>query len=243
MTVPGIRNFEQNPELIMETFFETREEASIAAASEIEAALARRLEQQSEASLVVSGGTSPVLCFAELAARPVAWQRVHVLLSDERCVPPSDDDSNEKLIRETLLQGNAAEASFHPFYDGTAAVEQPCDAMEEIIRTLPFPFACSLIGMGEDGHFASLFPDAENLTQGLDADGSQLCLPVNTPASPHPRITLTLAALSRSDVVVLLFFGAAKRDVYERAKAESNGYPVSRLLLQKRAPVHVFWAP
>jgi 6-phosphogluconolactonase len=97
--------------------------------------------------------------------------------------------------------------------------------------------------MGEDGHFASLFPDAENLEQGLDTDGIQLCLPVNTAASPHPRISLTLAALSRSDAIVLLFFGAAKREVYEQAKADSNGYPVSRLLLQKRAPVHVYWAP
>jgi len=228
---------------MMESFFETREEASVAAASAIEAALASRLQQQSEASLVVSGGTSPVLCLTELAAMPVEWQRVHVLLSDERWVPSDSDDSNEKLIRESLLQGDAAEASFLPFYDGSVTVEQRCDAIEETIRTLPFPFACSLIGMGEDGHFASLFPDAENLNQGLDTDGRQLCLPVNTVASPHPRISLTLAALSRSDTVILLFFGAAKRDVYERAKADSNGYPVSRLLMQKRAPVHVYWAP
>ena len=243
MAVPGIRNFESGGKIMMESFFETREEASVAAASAIEAALASRLQQQSEASLVVSGGTSPVLCLTELAAMPVEWQRVHVLLSDERWVPSNSDDSNEKLIRESLLQGDAAEASFLPFYDGSVTVEQRCDAIEETIRTLPFPFACSLIGMGEDGHFASLFPDAENLKQGLDTDGRQLCLPVNTAASPHPRISLTLAALSRSDTVVLLFFGAAKRDVYERAKADSNGYPVSRLLLQKRAPVHVYWAP
>ena len=228
---------------MMESFFETREEASGAAASAIEAALASRLQQQSEASLVVSGGTSPVLCLTELAAMPVEWQRVHVLLSDERWVSSDSDDSNEKLIRESLLQGDAAAANFLPFYDGSVTVEQRCDAIEETIRTLPFPFACSLIGMGEDGHFASLFPDAENLNQGLDTDGRQLCLPVTTAASPHPRISLTLAALSRSDTVVLLFFGAAKRDVYERAKADSNGYPVSRLLMQKRAPVHVYWAP
>ena len=228
---------------MMESFFDTREEASLAAASAIEAALASRLQQQSEASLVVSGGTSPVHCLTRLAAMPVEWQRVHVLLSDERWVPSNSNDSNEKLIRASLLQGDAAEANFLPFYDGSVTVEQRCDAIEESIRTLPFPFACSLIGMGEDGHFASLFPDAENLEQGLDTDGRQLCLPVNTVASPHPRISLTLAALSRSDTVVLLFFGAVKRDVYERAKADSNGFPISRLLLQKRAPVHVYWAP
>ena len=97
--------------------------------------------------------------------------------------------------------------------------------------------------MGADGHFASLFPDAENLAEGLDADGSSLCIPVSTDASPHPRISLTLAALSRSDEIVLLFFGDDKLAVYKEAKKQTNGYPVSRLLRQKRAPVHVYWAP
>jgi 6-phosphogluconolactonase len=109
----------------MESYFETREEASVAAARAIEAALASRLQQQPEASLVVSGGTSPVLCLTELAAMPVEWQRVHVLLSDERWVPSDSDDSNEKLIRESLLQRNAAEASFLPFYDAATTLRRP----------------------------------------------------------------------------------------------------------------------
>ena len=66
---------------------------------------------------------------------------------------------------------------------------------------------------------------------------------MNTAASPHPRISLTLAALTRSDVIVLLFFGKAKHEVYEQAKASSTAFPVSRLLHQKRVPVHVYWAP
>lgn len=227
----------------MEHLFETREEASIAAASHIKAALTRRLEQQPEASLVVSGGTSPVHCLTELAASDIDWERVHVLLSDERWVAPNDDESNEKLIRETLLQGKAAEARLHPMYSDAFSADERCELLEEAIRTLPFPFACSLVGMGEDGHFASLFPDADHLDQGLDVDSLHLCLPVKTAASSHTRLTLTLAALSRSDVVVLLFFGDAKRDVYERAKTGPDVYPVSRLLLQKRAPVHLYWAP
>jgi len=227
----------------MEHIFDTREEASTAAASQITAALTRRLELQPEASLVVSGGTSPVQCLTELATSDVDWQRVHVLLSDERWVAPDSEDSNEKLIHETLLQGEAAEARLHPMYSDSFSLEERCELFEETIRTLPFPFACSVVGVGEDGHFASLFPDAENLDKGLDVDSWHLCLPINTAASPHARLTLSLAALSRSDLVVLLFFGDAKREVYERAKAGSNAYPVSRLLLQKRAPVHMFWAP
>lgn len=227
----------------MEHFFDTREEASIAAANYISKAVARRLDLQPEASLVVSGGTSPVRCLQELSATDINWQNVHVLLSDERWVASDSEDSNEKLIRDNLLQGKAAEARLHPMHSDSFSLEERCELFEETIRTLPFPFACSLIGMGEDGHFASLFPDAENLDEGLNVDSLHFCLPTRTAASPHARLTLTLAALSRSDRVVLLIFGDTKREIYEKAKEKSNGFPVSKLLLQKRAPVRVFWAP
>lgn len=227
----------------MEHFFDSREAASIAAANRLADALQRRLDRQDEASIVVSGGTTPADCLQELSRVPLDWQRVHVLLSDERWVPADDPDSNESMIRETLLKNCAAHAHLLPMYDDSVDAAARCVALEEEILDLPFPFATALIGMGEDGHFASLFPDFENLNIGLDVDHAGLFLPVSTKASPHPRISLTLAAISRSDEVVLLIFGDAKRDVYEKAKLASNGFPVSRLLLQKRAPVHVYWAP
>ena len=226
----------------MEHFFDSREAASIAAADRLADALQSRLDVQAEASLVVSGGTTPARCLEALSSVPLEWQRIHVLLSDERWVPGDDPDSNEAMIRKTLLQNRAAHAKMLPVYDDTDAATR-CQSLETEIRAIPFPFASALIGMGEDGHFASLFPDFEDLKKGLDVDYPGLCLPVSTAASPHPRLTLTLAALSRSDEVVLLFFGDAKREVYEQAKLASSGLPVSRLLLQKRAPVHVYWAP
>ena len=227
----------------MEYLYDTREEASLAAAERITNALARRLEAQTAASLIVSGGSTPGRCFEALAATDLDWERVHVLLSDERWVPPSDAASNEKLVRETLLQGNAAGAKLCPLYADGVEIAEHCVELGKTIRMLPIPFACCLLGMGEDGHFASLFPDAANLAQGLDHEGPDLCLPVSTAASPHPRISLTLTALSRSDEIVLLIFGEKKREVYERAKASGNTYPVAHLIKQKRAPVSVIWAP
>lgn len=227
----------------MEHFFDTRDEASVAAADRIATALVHRLDGQRGASLVVSGGSTPGRCFAALSQLQLAWDRVGVLASDERWVPGTDDASNEKLIRETLLVGRAADADFLPFYAPQTTVEERCVDLNAEIRRVPFPFACALLGMGTDGHFASLFPDAENLDAGLDLESHALCLPVTTAASPHPRITLTLAALSRSDEIVLLFFGDDKKVIYEKAKAGNARYPVTRLLKQKRAPVHVYWAP
>jgi len=227
----------------MEHFFEDREDASAAAAERIVDALARRLDAQGEASVVVSGGTSPAGVFEVLARTSLAWPDVHVVLSDERWVPPDHEDSNEKLVRETLLAGEARDASLLPVYKQGVAIEERCSEINEELLQAPFPFASALLGMGEDGHFASLFPDADNLREGLDVDFRQLCIPVQTAASPHPRVSLTLSALSRSDEIVLLIFGDAKRDVYEAARTSTNGTPVSHLLRQKRAPVYVYWAP
>jgi len=224
-----------------EHFFETRLEASTAAAERMRELLANRLANRTAASIVVSGGTSPKECMAALSKTPLDWPRVQVALSDERWVPPDHEDSNEKLVRETLLVNQAASATLLPVYDGDVSPEERCDALQEPLPVLPF--ACSLIGVGTDGHFASLFPDAEQLALGLDVDSGRLYIPVSTAASPHRRVSMTLAGISRSDEIALLFFGDEKRDVYERAKASPNGEPLSRLLRQKRAPVRLFWAP
>lgn len=237
--VHGIRMIEAGGE----HFFASREEASTVAATEIALRLSGRLNEQSAASLVVSGGTTPARCFEELSEMPLDWQRVHVLLSDERWVPPDDDASNEKLVRETLLQKYAADAKFLSVYSSTTSIANRCDDIDRQIRVGPFPFACALLGMGEDGHFASLFPDVAGLEDALAVDSEQLVIPAETVASPHSRVSLTLAALARSDAIVLLMFGDKKRDVYEQAKAKGSTLPVAHLLKQKKAPVSVYWAP
>ncbi|MDH3417647.1 MAG: 6-phosphogluconolactonase [Gammaproteobacteria bacterium] len=224
-----------------EHYFETRLEASTAAANRMAELVAKRLDNNGDASIIVSGGSSPQQCMAALANAPLEWPRVQVLLSDERWVPADHEDSNEKLVRETLLVGPAAAAQFLPVYAAGVSPEERCDELQDPLPVLPF--SCSLIGIGADGHFASLFPDAEQLKLGLDVESSRLYVPITTASSPHPRISMTLAAISRSDEIALLFFGDEKLDVYKQAKASTNGYPLSRLLRQKRAPVRLFWAP
>jgi 6-phosphogluconolactonase len=224
-----------------EHVFDTRLEASTAAAERMAELLAKRLDNQSQASIIVSGGTSPRDCMAALAKAPLDWQRVQIALSDERWVPPDHEDSNEKLVRESLLVDEAASATLLPVYADGVSPEERCEVLQNPLPALPF--ACSLIGIGTDGHFASLFPDAEQLALGLDVECGRLYIPVTTAASPHVRISMTLAGISRSDEIVLLFFGDEKLEVYKQAIAASNGFPLSRLLRQKRAPVRLFWAP
>ena len=223
--------------------FETRDSASLAAASCIATALKERLDSSNTTSFVVTGGSSPRACYSTLATTELPWDRVHLLLSDERWVPPTHDESNEKMIRERLLIGNAAKAQMHPFYAVNTTAEARCAALTDELRKLPRPFAVCLLGMGDDGHIASLFADAENFAEDIDINNEQLCVPIITSASPHTRVSLSLSALLQSDEIVLLFFGDRKQAVYEQAKRDAVAFPVSRILHQDDVPVSVFWAP
>ncbi|MEM1412432.1 MAG: 6-phosphogluconolactonase [Pseudomonadota bacterium] len=223
--------------------FGDRLTASEAAADWIGAALDASLQGQESASLVVSGGSTPVHCFEALAQTPLGWPRISVFMSDERCVPPEHADSNEAMIRRTLLTGQATGAELVPMFREGLAVDGMCAALARRLAAEPGPFAAVLLGMGADGHFASLFPDFDDLALGLDLEQGPRCMPVATKASPHPRISLTLASLVRTSELILLAFGEAKRTVLKDAAAGRGGYPVQALLAQDRTPVKIAWAP
>jgi len=233
----------RNLTMIKEAFFSTPAQASQAAAEQAAKAIRKRLAKMPKAAMVVSGGSTPQACFQQLSNTELPWQQVYIVPSDERCVPPSHAASNEAMIRRELLKHRASAAMFVPMYLEEEAAGDPCETLRQNLAALPTPFACALLGMGTDGHFASLFPDSVAQEQGLEPEGQESCLLVNTSASPHPRITLTLSALLDSEEIYLLFFGEAKRQVYEDAKQDCSRYPVSRLLFQQRTPVTVFWAP
>lgn len=204
------------------TRFEDRRSASRAAALMLQEALTARLAQADNAVLVVSGGATPLQCFAHLAQAPLPWERIVVSLTDERCVAVDHADSNQGMLKRHLFIGSAARARY----------QAPQDLEAE-------QFAAVLLGMGSDGHFASLFADAENLEQGLDLANTQATLPVSTAASPHQRISMSLARLLKSERVLLLAFGQEKRAVLDNP-ADT---PVAHLLQQTSVPVQVLWAP
>ena len=223
----------------MAYFYKTREQASKEAAKKIAAALNLSLATQEETSLVVSGGTTPARCYRELSKIPAEWARVSILLSDERWVMADDENSNEKLIRQTLLRSNAKLFSVYNPY--LSIIEQNNCLKKLLTKHMP-SVCCSLIGMGEDGHFASLFPDSPNLAEGLNLCAEDLCMTTTTAASPFQRWSLKLAALLQSKEIILLFFGESKLQIYNQAKISRTAYPISKLLSKKQTPVTVIWA-
>jgi 6-phosphogluconolactonase len=219
-----------------------RQAASRAAAECLAAQLREDLEHRESASLVVSGGTTPGTCFDLLSEAALDWARVTIVPSDERWVPAGDPHSNEDLIRRRLLRGTAGAARLLPLYrPGLDPAAAPA-AVERDLRALAQPFSAVLLGMGADGHFASLFPDYAGLARALDPAAGERCTLVRTAGSPLLRISLTLSALMQTSLIALLFFGADKRAVFEQALAGAGAYPVQSLLTQSAVPVTVFWS-
>ena len=225
--------------------FENRSDASSAAAELLTQQLNARLSNhpQNQASLVVSGGSTPGPCFDQLSVAQLDWPRINVLPSDERYVPGTHADSNERLIRTRLLHGRAGQGRFLPFYrDGVKAAQAP-ELIDTDLQELGLPFSVVLLGMGEDGHFASLFPDFSGLDEALNPENKTRCIMVQTAGSSHLRISLTLSALLNSVSIVLLIFGDAKRDVFDVAMKGGSHYPIESLLQHASTPLTVFWAP
>ena len=233
------------PGLIDFRAFKNRRTAAVAAADLLASLIRNALaaDPAAEASLVVSGGSTPGPCFDLLSDEELDWSRVTVVPSDERWVPGDDPDSNEHLIKGRLLKGLADGGKVLPFFRKGLDVSQAPRAIEKDLAGVTQPFSAALLGMGVDGHFASLFPDFDGLEMALDPRGRTQCLLVRTASSPHPRISLSLSALLNSAHTVLLIFGEAKRRVFETASAGGSVYPVEALLDHVGNPLTVIWAP
>jgi 6-phosphogluconolactonase len=218
---------------MIETFSNTRALAD-AASHGVAARLADGLKTRARASLVATGGRAPGPVYDRLTTAPIDWARVVVTLSDERCVAPDDPESNARLVRERLLVGAAAKAHLIPLWP------KPQAAALVALQ----PFDAVMLGMGEDGHIASLLPGDPALAGHLDATNEALVadVPAGLGAPPLPRITLTLKALLAARAIFLLIAGATKREVIDRALAGED-LPVRALLIQNDVPVRVLWSP
>lgn len=224
---------------------EERSFADLASAAEaLAGALAERLRvaiaERGQGVIAVSGGRTPALVFKRLRARYVDWARVTVTLTDERWVPETHPQSNAGLVRQHLLTGTAAAARFVPLYGGEESAVLGLEACRARLSSLPLPLDAVYLGMGEDGHFASLFPNGPEIEC---AEGP--CVAVPAAKDRVQRMSLTAPTLVASRAVYLLYSGTAKHGRYLAAKAPGSvrELPLRRLLQSPDVNLMVLRAP
>lgn len=225
--------------------FDSNEALSQSLAECIASGLEGALNLREKATLAVSGGSTPKPLFQALSHCELDWSRVFITQVDERWVPEDHPDSNAQLIRSHLLQNRAAEAQFLSMkVAGDDAFAAQASSAEKLA---PFAEAIdvAVLGMGEDGHTASFFPDAEQLDTALDTGSDALCLALHPPAAPHDRMTLSLAALLRSRQLYLHISGEKKLAVLQEALEGDNPreLPIRSVFGREDDPLEVFYAP
>jgi len=179
----------------------------------------------------VSGGDTARRCYERLAADgadQIDWWQVDVYWGDERCVPPDDKDSNERLVREALLQRVGAANAVYPM-----RCDEGADPYQQRVAEVR-KFDVIHLGMGPCGHTASLFPDSP----GLEADPGRLVVMNHDPhgRNVHERMTFTFSAIARGRLVIVTIEGEDKREAFERVRAGDPAMPASHINAD-----HVLW--
>jgi 6-phosphogluconolactonase len=174
-------------------------------------------------TLVLSGGPTARHCYealAEAGAGRIDWSLVDIYMGDERCVPPDDPDANQRLVREALIDPVGAVGSFQPM-----SCEEGPEAYERVVAAVD-AFDVVHLGLGPDGHTASLFPDST----ALDAPAGRLVVRSTDPneRNPHARMTLTLEGVARALLAVFTVSGGDKHDAFAAVSAGAD-LPAARV--------------
>ncbi len=235
--------------MIKENLFKDRESLYDSVTKQCIYHLNRGIEQNGTAGIVVPGGTTPAPIFEKLSQTLLPWENVLIAPSDERWIPTEHKQSNQHLIENHLLINHAANAQLVPLKNSAKSAILGEKIAEEAIAQFKYPFDVVLVGMGNDGHFASLFPDCPQISQALDESQSKKCIAINANGSAvagefTERISMTLSTLLNSQLIIVLITGQQKLNVIRQASKENNSEncPVSALIKQQKTPVEIFWA-
>ncbi|MBN8242411.1 6-phosphogluconolactonase [Nitratireductor aquimarinus] len=207
--------------------------------------LALAVKERGHASIAVSGGRTPAQFFDQLSRCDIPWDKVTVTLVDERFVPADSPRSNARLVARHLLQNKAARAAFVGLYQPADEMEEAASQSAKAIAALPRPLDVVVLGMGNDRHTASFFPDAPTIEALLEPTEGPDVLPVASKAAGEPRLTLSMNRLAGARFLAVHIEGADKKETLEAALSVPPGpaSPIGAVLAETKEPAHIFWAP
>ena len=229
--------FEQNN-------FDTRQQLDLALADKVSGILQQAISQKGKASIAVSGGSTPKGFFKVLSNKNIDWDKVTITLADERWVDINSDDSNTRLVHENLLQNKAAAAKFFHLKQGQDLCDQTLADLNIAANSTLLPLDVLILGMGEDGHTASLFPCSAQIKQALDINNNNALIKVEPTTAPHQRITFSFASLSQSENTFLHLCGDNKKQVLAKAHNGDDVFdmPIRKFLQADNIDTQVYWS-
>jgi len=191
--------------------------------------LEKDLCENGQSTFIVSGGSSPVQIFKDLSAMQAKWSDINISLVDDRVVDTNHDDSNEKLVNNVLIKDEAKDANFISL----------CNQSKDLLN-LKRPFGIMLLGMGEDGHFASLFPKLiETNPEYFDLESDPEIFFTEPMGNPcHRRVSMNLSMILESKDIFLLVSNEKKLEVLNQAKSDKS-LPLYYLLNQSKVDLKI----
>jgi len=224
--------------------FNTRKELDAALATKVASELKKAIAEKGKASMAVSGGSTPKGFFEALSLIDLAWNKVTITLADERWVEFENDASNTRLVHENLLQNKAKAATFFHIKKGELLSENTLSELNKEAKDDLLPLDVLILGMGEDGHTASLFPCSDQIKQGLSPDNSDALMKVVPKTAPNDRITFTFSHLIQSKNIILHVCGESKKVVLAKANAGTDLFemPVRAFLQNQTVTTQIYWA-
>lgn len=227
------------------TEFSTRNELDVTLAQSVSEILAQAIKLKGKASIAVSGGSTPKGFFKVLSLSDIDWSKVTITLADERWVAIDSQDSNTRLVHENLLQHNAAAAKFFYLKQGEEFSEETLIDLNIAAKATLLPLDVLILGMGEDGHTASLFPCSDEINVALDEKNDAALMKVQPKTAPHQRISFTFASLITSKNIFLHSCGEGKKTVLTQALNGDDPFemPIRAFLQHPSLNTQIFWAP
>lgn len=218
--------------------FSSPEEQAKSLALHVSQDLVRCLQQKDVVTLCVPGGSTPALFLHYLSETILDWSRVQVVLNDERWVSLDDSLSNEAMLRNVLLKNEAVDAQIVSLFDQSLTIDQAVMKFNQHITTV-LPLDVCVLGMGDDGHTASLFPAMKHLAEALDLNQAPALIIAQVPQKTEQRVSFNLSALLSAQQHYVLIKSEAKQSVIKEAsKTKSAHLPMSHLLAATNANIY-----
>lgn len=217
--------------------FKNITQVSTALAQAVINSIQKELKQKDSINIAFSGGKSPLDFLKILSTFECEWQKCNISLVDERLVESHHPDSNAGVIKNYFLQNSAKVANFTPFFNSLSPIDV---ILKEANHTYKQP-NLAILGMGNDGHTASLFPNALDFKESLTTE--QNIVFIEPQNAPHKRLSMSLSALQKCDKLFLLIIGDEKKQIFNEAAKNINiNLPISYILHSKEVNCDVYFS-